>query len=133
MRSKGSGAAAGSSWRLVTWPAPTTTGTRVQSVMRCRTTDRVSVAVLMLPRSAAKTCLRSCLGLRAISEVSTSVASDRSAATVHFSRGRTLKGSYWKSRMAFSWVILLTSASDTPSRYFMAISGAWGQVESEWG
>ena len=35
--------------------------------------------------------------------------------------------------MALSWVILSTSSSETPARYFMAISGAWGQVESEWG
>ena len=35
--------------------------------------------------------------------------------------------------MAFSWVILSISSSGRPSRYFIAISGAFGQVESECG
>ena len=101
MRSKGSGAAAGSSWRLVTWPAPTTTGTCVQSV-----TDRsgpgsgeVELGIDLCrqvggPEVGGEDLLGLVLwGCGPCSEVSTSVASARRAATVHCSRGRTLKGS----------------------------------------
>ena len=70
---------------------------------------------------------------RETSEVSTSATSARSAATVHFSRGRTLNGSNWKCFMALRWVILSMSSSDTPSRYFMSASGDCGHVESECG
>src|ERR1700691_3286398 len=68
---------------------------------------------------------------RETSEMSTSDASARRAPTVQVSRGRTLKGSYWKCFMALRWVILLMSSSDTSARYFIAASGAVGQVESE--
>ena len=61
------------------------------------------------------------------------LASARRAPTVHRSRGRTAKGSKRKWRMALRWVILSISSSGTSARYFMAISGDWGQVESEWG
>ena len=84
---------------------------------------------LTMPFSLVDVCPRA----RETSEVSTSAASARSAATVHFSRGRTLKGSNWKCFMALRWVILSISSSGTPSRYFMSASGAVGQVESECG
>ena len=77
MSSKGSGAAAGSSSRLVTWPAPTTTGTLVQSIVgvtrsvhvealetapaqpvpRSVATPGSCASTVRWPRSAAKTCL----------------------------------------------------------------------------
>ena len=47
---------------------------------------------------------------------------------MHASRGRTLKGSYWKCRMALRCVILLISSSGTSARYFMHASGDVGQV-----
>ena len=57
----------------------------------------------------------------------------RSAPTVHSALGRTENGSKRKWRIAFSWVIWFTSASGTSSKCRARISGAFGQVESEWG
>ena len=65
--------------------------------------------------------------------MSTSDASARNASTVHFSRGRTLKGSYWKCFMALRWVILSMSSSGTSAGTSCSASGAVGHVESEWG
>src|SRR5581483_10181727 len=64
---------------------------------------------------------------------STSGDSARSAPAVHFSRGRWRNASSWKMRSAFSWVILWTSASGTPSRLRASASGDRGQVVSECG
>ena len=60
-------------------------------------------------------------------------ASARSAPTVASVLGRWAKGSYWKKRMAFSWVIWLTSSSGMPCSDLPSSSGEVGQVESECG
>src|SRR5207247_7426134 len=60
---------------------------------------------------------------------------ERNAPTVHRSRGIWRNGSKRYQRIAFSWVIASSSASDTP--YFAAActssSGASGHEESECG
>src|SRR5689334_2102076 len=65
--------------------------------------------------------------------VSTSVACARNAATVHWSFGMCANGSNLKWFIALRCVILLISSSGRPWRYFIAISGAFGHVESECG
>ncbi len=65
--------------------------------------------------------------------MSTWAAPARNAATVHSSLGRWANRSYRKSRMALVCVIFSTSTSDRPCIDLCSISGAVGQVVSEWG
>src|SRR5579862_4366455 len=66
-------------------------------------------------------------------ETSWPAALRRRAATVQSSFGITLKGSYWKWRMALRWVTLAISSSERSWSALLRVSGELGHVESECG